>query len=483
MIWFTLLANAVAQEASTGNFIPHETTIVERLTSFVGIFLMVAVAYLMSENRKAINWRPVLWGVGLQLLFGAVVLSPAVSEFFFTVVNGGVTQLLFFSGEGANFVFQSVEPHTVAVGSVPELLSGGGTQTLFVGTGTGISPPLKTFAFWILPTIVFFSALTSLLYHIGVMQAVVKAIAWVMVRTLGTSGAESLSAAGNIFVGQTEAPLLIKPFVATMTRSELMAVMTGGFATVAGGVLGAYVAFLTAIPGIAGHLVTASIISAPAALAIAKVIIPETEESLTANGEVKITFEQGASNAIEAAANGAAEGMKLAINVAAMLMAIVALVAMVDWMVGLIPVAFCADGSVAAGYTCAAGVESTSLSLSQIFGWLFAPVALAMGVPWAEATVVGGLLGEKVVLTEFLAYLHLGDLINSETPVLSERGAIIASYALCGFANFASIGIQLGGIGGIAPKRMGDLASIGFRAMWGGVIAACMTGAVAGIFL
>ena len=218
-LFLSMLAFA---QSEGGNFIPHETSVVERLTSFVGIFMMVGVAWLISENRKAINWRPVAWGVGLQLLFGAVVLSPVISQFFFTVVNGGVNKLLFFSGEGANFVFQSTEPHAVIVGSVPELLSGGGTQTMFVGTDTGISPPVKTFAFWILPTIVFFSSLMSVLYYLGVMQALVKAIAWVMMRTLGTSGAESLSAAGNIFVGQTEAPLLVKPFVATMTRSELI---------------------------------------------------------------------------------------------------------------------------------------------------------------------------------------------------------------------------------------------------------------------
>ncbi len=465
-----------------GNFLPGETTLLDRAQSFLGIFLLILIAWALSEKRRDVVWRPVLWGVGLQLVFGAVILSPQLSHFFFTVVNSAVNQLLFFSGEGANFVFQSVEPHMITVGDVPELLEGEGEPQLFVGTGTGMSPPMKSFAFWILPTIVFFSSLMSVLYYAGVMQFIVKWIAWLMVRTLGTSGAESLSAAGNIFVGQTEAPLLIRPFVDKMTRSELMAVMTGGFATVAGGVLGAYVGFLRDIPNIAGHLVVASIISAPAALAVAKIMIPETEESLT-RGKIAVNFEENATNVIEAAANGANDGLKLALNVAAMLIAIVALVAMFDWFVGFVPVMFCEDGSVAAGYACAAGMAGESLDLARILGWIFAPVAFIMGVPWAESAIIGRLLGEKIVLTEFIAFINLGGLIHSAEPVISERSAIIASYALCGFANFASIGIQLGGIGGIAPKRMGDLASIGFKAMIAGVIAACMTGSIAGMML
>jgi CNT family concentrative nucleoside transporter len=281
-----------------------------------------------------------------------------------------------------------------------------------------------------------------------------------------------------------------------MTRSELMAVMTGGFATVSGGVMGAYVKFLTGVPNIAGHLVIASIISAPAALAIAKVMVPETEESDTA-GTVKIDPEKGAGNVMEAAAKGATDGMKLALNIGAMLIAFVALVAMFDWFVGWVPVTFC-EGGVEWGYTCEVPTEALAglspdaaaalqsgepLTLSRIFGWFFAPIAFVMGVPWSEATAVGRLLGEKIMLTEFIAYMSLGELIHSETAVISERSAIISSYALCGFANFASIGVQLGGIGGIAPRRMQDLASLGLRAMFAGVIAACMTGAIAGLFL
>jgi len=511
-------------DVAYAGLIEHQTTLLDRFQSFLGVFVLAGIAWVLSENRKAVRWRPVAWGIVLQLVFGVIVLSPTVSHFFFTVVNTGVNQLLYFSGEGATFVFQSTEPHVIKVGTVPELLAGGGEEQLFVGTGNGMSPPVKTFAFWVLPTIIFFSSLMSVLYYLGIMQVIVRWIAKVMVVTLGTSGAESLSAAGNIFVGQTEAPLLIRPFVQNMTRSELMVVMTGGFATVSGGVLGAYVGFLHSIPNIAGHLVTASIISAPAALACAKLMVPETEESETA-GTVHTKFEKNATNVMEAAATGATDGLTLAFNVAAMLIAIVALVAMFDWIIGFVPVTFCSDGGAAFGYTCmrdpaslgvdlsavqaqlAAGqtvvvdqahnisviganldrglVEITSdpLSLSRILGWIFAPIAFVMGVPWSECTVIGDLLGQKIVLTEFIAYINLGAVVDSPEIIISERSAVIASYALCGFANFASIGIQIGGIGGIAPKRISDLASLGFKGMICGVIAACMTGAIAGVML
>jgi len=434
-----------------------------RLISLVGLAVLIGIAWLLSVNRKGIKWRPVAIGVALQLVFGVVVLSPMLSEFFFVVVDGGVNQLLDFSAKGAEFVFGSMVPHQV-LGPDGAAMAENGAPIVWAGK---VSPAVRTFAFWILPTIVFFSSLMSILYYLGVMQRIVRALAWVMQRTMGTSGAESLSAAANIFVGQTEAPLLIKPYVKDMTRSELMAVMTGGFATVAGGVMAAYVGFLQDIPGIAGHLVTASIMSAPAALAIAKIMVPEDGTPVTAGDLSKISTdaEMGDRNLIEAAARGATEGMKLAFNVAAMLIAFVALVAMVDWAVALIP------------------FLGEPLSLSRIFGWVFAPIAFCMGVPWDEATLVGRLLGEKIVLTEFIAYIHLGEMVAGPTPQLSDRSAIIASYALCGFANFASIGIQLGGIGGIAPSRMGDLAELGLRAMIAGSIAAFMTGTVAGMLI
>ncbi len=464
-----LLLLLLPQAAQAGNFLPAESSLLDRAFSFIGIFVMVGLAWLLSENRWRVKWRPVIWGVVLQILLGIIVLAPGLQDFFFTVVDGGVRRLLSFSEAGADFVFQTTEPHQIVTGF------GEGKLETFIGR---ISPPVKTFAFWILPTIIFFSSLMNILYHLGIMQKVVSALAWVMQRTMGTSGSESLSAAANIFVGQTEAPLVVKPFVEGMTRSELHAVMTGGFATVAGGVMAAYVGFLKDIPGIAGHLVTASIMSAPAALAISKVMLPETGKSQTA-GALKIAVKRLDGNVIEAAARGAKEGMALAINVAAMLVAFVGLIAMIDWFLIWVPVGFCADGA-SFGWA----MESCEpLSLSRILGWLFSPLAFAMGVPWAESATVGTLLGEKIVLTEFIAYIHLGELVNAATPVLSERSAIIASYALCGFANFASIGIQLGGIGGIAPSRMRDLAELGLRAMVGGSLAAFMTGTIAGILI
>lgn len=436
-------------------FLSAEVGLVERATSLFGLFVMVGIAWLLSVNRRQIRWRPVILGIALQLVFALIVLQPALQETFFTWVDVGVRRLLSFSEAGANFVFQTVEGH--------QILDAKGEAAFFIGR---ISPPVKTFAFWILPTIVFFSSLMAVLYHLGVMHRIVYGIAWLMQRTMGTSGAESLATAANIFVGQTEAPLVVRPYIASMTRSELHAVMTGGFATVAGGVMAAYVHILKDIPGIAGHLVTASILSAPAALAISKIMVPEDGIPVTL-GTLAIPHEKTARNVIEAAANGASEGVKLAINVAAMLIAFVGLVAMADWALGLIPLS----------------VQGAPLSLSLILGWLFAPLAFVMGVPWSEATVVGGLLGEKLVLTELIAYIHLASIVATEPAVLSERSAIIASYALCGFANFASIGIQLGGIGGLAPERMGDLADLGLRAMIAGSLAAFMTATVAGALL
>ncbi len=473
MLWWIGAAQAAEK---VPNFIQDAPSPWWRLMSFVGIFLMIGLAWVMSENRRGIAWRPVVWGVGLQLLFTAIILwIPGVSDFFYVVVDQGVHRLISFSDKGAEFVFGTMSAHELKVGTPDELFTGGGHTEVFIGR---MSPAVETFAFKILPTIIFFSSLMTVLYHLGVMQVVVRALAWVMMRTMGTSGAESLSTAGNIFLGQTEAPLLVKPFIATMTRSELMCVMVGGFATVAGGVMGAYVSFLEGVPNIAGHLVIASIITAPATIAISKIIVPETEVPNTL-GNIDMKFEKTSSNVIEAAGKGASEGMALLLNVGAMLVAFVALVTMIDWFVSFVPVTFCADG-VTAGYQCVAGTPGDPLSMSRIFGALFFPLALMMGIPPGEAFAVGRLLGEKMVLTEFVAYINLGRIVHADVATISERTSIITSYALCGFANFASVGIQLGGIGGMAPERMPVLASLGLKAMFAGMIATCMAGAVVG---
>jgi CNT family concentrative nucleoside transporter len=317
------------------------------------------------------------------------------------------------------------------------------------------------FAIHVLPTIIFFSSLMSVLYHIGLMQKLVAGMAWVMQRTMGTSGSESLSCAANVFVGQTEAPLVVRPFVEHMTRSELMAVMVGGFATVAGGVMAAYVRF-----GVdAGHLLTASVMSAPAALVMAKIFIPETEDSET-EGKLKVAVEKDTVNVIDAAASGASVGLKLAANVGAMLLAFIALIALFDFIL------LKASAPLAGTFP-----FLEDLSLARLFGWIFSPLAWLMGVPGKDATQVGELLGTKIAVNEFLAYIKLGGM------ELSEKSRIIAVYALCGFANLGSIAIQIGGIGGLAPSRRHDLARIGLRAMFAGALASSLTACMAGILV
>ncbi|MFM2162562.1 MAG: hypothetical protein RLZZ383_2074 [Pseudomonadota bacterium] len=474
-MWTWAIASAWADLAAGGNLAPYETGWGDRAMSAIGLAVFVGLGLLLSENRRGVQWKTVGWALALQLVFGLIVLAEPLKALFLSL-NDAVGTLLSFSNAGATFAFRSIEPHFVDVPGPDGTI----VSQNFAGQ---VSPGVKNFAFWILPTIIFFSTLMSILYHIGVMEKIVAVIARFMMKTLGTSGAETLSTAGNIFLGQTEAPLLVKPFLPKMTRSELMAVMTGGFATVAGGVMGAYVGFLqAAIPDIAGHLIVASILSAPAAFAMAKIIVPETEVPETL-GLAKFSFEKPSSNVIEAGANGASDGMKLAINVAAMLIAAVALMAMFDYFVSFVPLVRC-EGAWTAGYTCAAGVEAVPTRTSDLLGVAFAPLAFFMGVPWNEVGAVGALLGEKLILTEFTAYQHLGEMVQtSGEPILSRRGAIIASYGLCGFANFASIGIQIGGIGAMAPERVKDLAELGFRAMLAGTLACCMTGCIVGLLV
>jgi CNT family concentrative nucleoside transporter len=317
----------------------------------------------------------------------------------------------------------------------------------------------------VLPTIIFFSSLMSVLYYLGIMQRVVQAMAWLFQRLLGTSGAETLSATGNIFVGQTEAPLLIKPFVGAMTLSELNTVMVGGFATIAGGVMAAYVGMLSPyFPDIAGHLLTASVMNAPAGLLISKMLVPEVGQPVT-RGTVKVEIEKTERNVIEAAAAGAGQGLQLALNVGAMLLAFIALVALLNYGV--------------AGLGGLVGLED--LSLERILGWVLAPLAWLMGVPWSDAGTVGSLVGIKTVLNEFVAYLQLAGILGAGGEGLEPRSAVIATYALLGFANFSSIAIQIGGIGGLAPERRGDLARLGLKAMIGGNLAAFMSASLAGM--
>jgi CNT family concentrative nucleoside transporter len=439
---------------------PLGTPLPLRLRSLLGLLALIALAWGLSVNRRSVDWRVVVWGLSLQLIFAVLILRTPIGKGVFVAMNGVVVALLGFTLDGARFIFGNLVLDNVPVGT------GTVEQGDFAAIPGQVANTGAFFAFNVLPTIIFISSFMTVLYHLGIMQRLVKGFAWIMQRTMKTSGAETLSAAGNIFVGMTEAPLLIKPFVERMTMSELMAVMTGGFATVAGGVLAAYVLMLVAFfPDVAGHLMAASVMSAPAALVVAKLMYPETETPET-SGTLEIQVERQDVNVVDAAARGASEGLFLALNVGAMLLAFVALVAMCNGILGW------AGGIV--------GWEG--LSLESILGWLLAPLAWLMGVPWVDAPAVGALMGIKTVLNEFFAYLQLASTLAGE-QILQPRSILIATYALSGFANFASIAIQLGGIGGIAPSRRQDLSRLGIRAMIGGSIAAFMTACVAGMLL
>ena len=403
------------------------------LLGILGLFTLLSIAFLLSENRRAINIKTVIYGLAFQLIFALFILKTPFGAPIFSFLDKSINILIGFSSSGSDFLFKSYID------------------------GVGFHPGLINFAFSTLPTIIFFSSLVAVLYHFGILQAIIKFIARRMQLTLGTSGSETLSVAGNIFLGQTESPLMVRPFVSKMTKSELMAVMTGGFATVSGGVLAIYVSWLTDIQGIAGHLLAASVMSAPAALVVAKIIYPETEESQTM-GDVNVNIEQTNINAMEALSNGATDGLKLAANIAAMLIAFISFVAMVNYFLSF-----------------------AGTSMEDIFGIIFRPLAWTMGVPWNEAQIVGMLMGKKIVLTELVAYGDLQNLIRD--GMISERSAIISTYALCGFSNFASIGIQLGGIGAMAPDRKKDLAKLVTKAMFGGAIASWLTATIAGLLL
>lgn len=398
----------------------------ERLISLTGLFGLIFIAWLLSDNKKKIDYRMVVSGVLLQFVFAVLVLKTSQGRWFFDGAQELVTRLIGFSDAGAQFMF------------------GDNFRDHF-------------FAFSVLPTIIFISSIMSVFFYFGIMQQIVKAMAWVMVRVMNVSGSESLAASVNVFVGQTEAPLVIKPYIASMTNSELMALMVGGMANIAGGVMAAYVQF----GADAGHLLAASVMSAPASLVIAKIMVPEVGESHT-KGTVKIDVPVTDTNALDAACRGASEGLSLALNVGAMLIAFVAFSACLNYMLGVF-----------------GDVGGAPLTFERILGVAFSPIAWLIGVPWNDCLAVGALLGKKMFLNEFVAYMDLKTLKG----VISERSFTLSTYALCGFANFSSIAIQIGGIGALIPSRRQDLARLGFLSMIGGTIATMMTATIAGALL
>ncbi len=401
----------------------------EHFISLLGLIVFTGFAYMISYERLAIKWTTVGWGLGLQFILGLFILKTSFGLIIFEWLGNTIKTLLDYSDVGAKFVFgDAFEEHFIA--------------------------------FKVLPTIIFFASFIAILYHYRILPRIVSIMSWIMIRTMKTSGPETLSCASNIFVGCTEAPLMIKPYIKSLTLSELHAIMTGGFATIAGGVMAAYIAM-----GISPtHLISASVMSAPAALAISKIMYPETNKS-EIKDEVIINFKSPYTNAIDAATNGALEGLKLALNVAAMLIAILGLVALINGILAAVGQPF----------------GLSNLSLELIFSYLLAPIAWLMGVPWQDCLQVGILLGKKTILNEFIAYLDLKTLIAENT--ISQRSQIIATYALCGFSNLGTIGIQIGGIAAIAPNRQQDLAKLGLRTMIAGSLACFMTACIAGLLL
>lgn len=424
-------------------------SIVRVLFGLFGLAVLVGIAWLFSNNKRRVDWKLVVTGVSLQIAFAALVLLVPGGKDVFDSIGHGFVKVLSFVGKGSEFIFGSLMD-TSKFGFI--------------------------FAFQVLPTIIFFAALMGVLYHLGVMQAIVRAMAWVITKVMRVSGAETTSVCASVFIGQTEAPLTVRPYIPKMTESELITMMIGGMAHIAGGVLAAYVGMLGGGDPeqqafYAKHLLAASIMAAPATLVIAKILVPEVGEPLT-RGTVKMEVEKTTANVIDAAAAGAGDGLRLALNIGAMLLAFIALIALVNH-----PLIWLGDVT---GLSAALGKPT---DLSTLFGYLLAPIAWVIGTPWVDATTVGGLIGEKVVLNEFVAYAHLADIVNGKVAgtVLTDQGRLIATYALCGFANFSSIAIQIGGIGGLAPERRADLARFGLRAVLGGSIATFMTATIAGV--
>ena len=412
---------------------------VPRLQPLTGLIVIMTTAYAVSTNRRAIDRRTVVWGLSLQILFALIVLKTTVGQRVFQTLGGVINKLLDFAFVGSSFVFGPLGSKDVWPQIMNKVLGPQGAQYGVI------------FAFQVLPTIIFIAALFAILYYFGIMQVVVRAFAILMNRVMRASGAESLNVAASIFMGQTEAPLTIRPYLPRMTESELMTVMTSGMAHISGGIMAAYILF-----GIeAKHLLTAVIMTAPGTLMMAKMFVPETQVPETI-GTVKLDVEKTDVNVIDAAGRGTGEGLALALNVGAMLISFLALIALVNAILGL-----------------------AHLSLEQIFGWVFAPVAWSMGVPWRDAPTIGNLLGTRMALNEFVAYSQLGPM----KAALDPKSFTIATFALCGFANFSSIGIQIGGIGALAPTRRHDLARLGLRAMFAGTMANFITATIAGFLL
>lgn len=439
-------------------------TLLERGQSLLGLFVFLLVAFAIGRLRgaRSVPWRIVIWGVALQFAFGSIVLfSPRL----LLGVQYAIESLLRFSDEGVAMLFGNLGRDVVSV-------------TDAEGTVIGVAEIGFQFALRVLPTIIFVSLLTAVLYHIGVLTLIVGALAWLMRKTMGTSGAETLSTAANVFVGQTEAPLIVRPFLATATNSELMAIMVGGFANIATGVLAAYTGMLQDFVAEAGgHLALACFISAPATLVVAKLIMPETQQPLT-SGEANVAVQRVDANVLDAATRGTSEGLALALNVGAMLLAFTALVALLNALLmtataalNLGPMVVAADGS-----TAYAGI-----TLETILGYVCAPIVWLIGIPWHDCREVGAWLGIKTVLNEFVAYLNMSSALRADPASISPRSALLATYALCGFANLASIGIQIGGISVLAPERRHDLSRIAAIAMIGGTLATLMGACVVGV--
>jgi CNT family concentrative nucleoside transporter len=414
-----------------------------------GLATLIGIAWLFSNNKGKVDWRLVIIGVSLQISFAAVVLLVPGGRDVFDALGRGFVKLLEYTREGSTFIFGDIA-RSEKMGFI--------------------------FAFQVLPTVIFFAALMGALYHLNVMQNIVRAMAWAITKVMRVSGAETTSVCASIFIGQTEAPLTVRPYIPRMTQSEILTIMIGGMAHIAGGVLAAYVGMLGGSDPIqqayyAKHLLAASIMAAPATLVIAKILVPETQEPLT-RGSVKVEIEKTTTNVIDAAAAGAGDGLRLALNIGAMLLAFVALIALIN-----APLTWLGE------VTGVADKLGKPTDLATLLGYVLSPIAWVIGVPWQDATTVGGLIGTKVVLNEFVAYVNLSAMIGGQVEgvTLTDQGRLIATYALCGFANFSSIAIQIGGIGGLAPERRADLARFGLRAVLGGSLATFMTATIAGV--